>query len=179
VLALGVDPGSVRTGFGVVDSDGRRHRLVEHGVVAVSDRLPLPDRLRQIHAGVMTVIDRCHPDGVGVEDVFHAVNTRSALVLGHVRGVILLAAAQAGVAVHAFPPATVKQQITGSGRADKVQVAWMVSRLLGLGPTEAGDATDALAIALCLAFRAPHAGLGARPGSRVCVAASRAGRPRR
>jgi crossover junction endodeoxyribonuclease RuvC len=88
--------------------------------------------------------------------VFHAVNTRSALVLGHVRGVVLLAGAEAGLPVHAFAPAAVKVQITGFGRADKAQVALMVSRLLGLpGDGRAGDAADALAVALCLAHRHP------------------------
>jgi crossover junction endodeoxyribonuclease RuvC len=87
-----------------------------------------------------------------VEDVFHAANTRTALVLGHVRGVVLLAGAEAGLPVHEFPPATVKQQVTGFGRADKRQVAFMVARTLELpGPGEAGDAADALAVALCLA----------------------------
>ena len=85
-----------------------------------------------------------------MEDVFHAVNTRTALVLGHVRGVVLLAGAQAGLPVHEFAPATVKQQITGFGRAEKGQVAFMVARMLGLpGDGEAGDASDALAVALC------------------------------
>lgn len=102
------------------------------------------------------MIERLHPDALAVEDIFQAVNTRSALVLGQVRGVVLLAGAEAGLPVHAFPPATVKVQITGFGRADKSQVALMVARLLCLpGETEAGDATDALAVALCLAHLAP------------------------
>jgi crossover junction endodeoxyribonuclease RuvC len=150
VIILGVDPGSQRTGYGVIETDGRRHRLLTHGAITVPARAELPARLALIHAGVCRLIAGHTPDVLAVEDVFHAVNTRSALVLGHVRGVILLAGAQAGLPIHEFPPATVKVQVTGYGRAEKSQVALMVARLLELptvGP--AGDAADALAVALC------------------------------
>jgi crossover junction endodeoxyribonuclease RuvC len=123
-------------------------------VIAPPARSPLPERLHAIHAGIAALIGRLCPERLAVEDVFHAVNTRSALVLGHVRGVVLLAGAEAGLPVHAFAPAAVKVQITGFGRADKAQVALMVARLLGLpGDGHAGDAADALAVALCLAHR--------------------------
>jgi crossover junction endodeoxyribonuclease RuvC len=152
MIVLGVDPGSVRTGFGAVETDGRRHRLVEAGILSPGPRLSLPEKLRHIHAGVARLIERLGPDALAVEDVFHAANTRTALVLGHVRGVVLLAGAQAGLPVHEYPPATVKQQVTGSGRAEKSQVAFMVTRMLELRQEAApGDATDALAVALCLA----------------------------
>jgi crossover junction endodeoxyribonuclease RuvC len=117
---------------------------------------------------VAAVIARLHPDLLAVEDVFHAANTRTALVLGHVRGVVLLAGASAGLSVYALPPATVKQQITGFGRAEKAQVAYMVARLLGLpGDGEAGDAADALAVALCQAhqLRSPLAPRPAAPAA--------------
>jgi len=152
MIILGVDPGSVRTGYGAIATDGRRHRLLEMGALAPPVRLELHQRLHFIHEGMARLIARLRPDAVAVEDVFHAVNTRTALVLGHVRGVILLSAAEAGLPVHAFPPATVKVQITGFGRAQKAQVALMVARLLGLpGDGEPGDAADALAVALCRA----------------------------
>jgi crossover junction endodeoxyribonuclease RuvC len=152
MIILGVDPGSRRTGYGVIETDGRRHRLVVQGVIAPSPRGDLAEKLRAIHEGVCELIHRHAPDALAVEDVFHAVNTRTALVLGHVRGVVLLAGAQAGVPVHEHPPATVKLQVTGFGRAEKTQVALMVGRLLGLpGETAAGDAADALAVALCQA----------------------------
>lgn len=152
MIVLGVDPGSLRTGYGVVETDGRRHRLIETGTLTAGGRDPLPLKLRRIHDGVLALIERLHPDALAVEDVFHARNTRTALVLGHVRGVVLLAGAERSVPVHEYPPATVKQQITGFGRAEKGQVAFMVSRLLGLGAeAEPGDATDALAVALCRA----------------------------
>jgi len=159
MLILGVDPGSLRTGWGAVATDGRRHRLVEKGAVVTSSRLPLAERLRRIHAGIAHVIGRLSPDVLAVEDVFHAANTRTALVLGHVRGVVLLAGAEAGLLVHEFPPATVKQQVTGSGRADKRQVAFMVAQMLEIeGAGDPGDATDALAVALCLACARPTVG---------------------
>jgi crossover junction endodeoxyribonuclease RuvC len=159
MIVLGVDPGSVRTGFGAVETDGRRHRLVEAGILSPGPRLSLPEKLRHIHAGVARLIERLRPDALAVEDVFHAANTRTALVLGHVRGVVLLAGAQAGLPVLEYPPATVKLQVTGSGRAEKSQVAFMVTRILDL-PQEAppGDATDALAVALCLASLRPSGG---------------------
>jgi crossover junction endodeoxyribonuclease RuvC len=160
MIILGVDPGSLRTGYGAIETDGRRHRLLEMGVLAPPARLELPVRLHAIHAGLTKVITRLRPDVLAVEDVFHAVNARSALVLGHVRGVVLLAGADAGLPVSAFPPATVKVQVTGFGRAEKSQVALMVSRILDLEEQAAGDATDALAVALC------HAHLHtARPAS--------------
>ena len=158
MIILGVDPGSRRTGFGIIETDGRRHRLVAQGVITPSSRGSLAEKLRAIHGGVSDLIDRHAPAALAVEDVFHAANTRTALVLGHVRGVVLLAGAQAGIPVHEFPPATVKVQVTGFGRAEKAQVALMVGRLLQLpGETAAGDAADALAVALCQA----HLGLAA------------------
>jgi crossover junction endodeoxyribonuclease RuvC len=158
VVILGVDPGSLRTGFGAVDSNGRRHRLLEMGVLRPPQRAELSEKLRFLHDGLGAVIARLSPEWMVVEDVFHAANARSALVLGHVRGVCLLAGAEAGLEVAAFAPATVKAQITGYGRAEKGQVALMVSRILMLErDPPAGDATDALAIALCGAL------LGRRP----------------
>ena len=156
MIILGVDPGSQRTGYGAIESDGRRHRLVEMGVLAPPPRYELAEKLHFIHAGLRTLMLRLRPDALAVEDLFHAVNARSALVLGHVRGVVLLAGAEARLPVHAFAPATVKAQVTGFGRAEKTQVALMVSRLLCLPATiAAGDATDALAVALCRAHQSP------------------------
>jgi crossover junction endodeoxyribonuclease RuvC len=150
VIILGVDPGSIRTGYGAILTDGRRHTLLESGVLAPPAGRPLAERLRHIHAALAAAIARLRPDVLAVEDLFHAKSARSALVLGHVRGAVLLAGAQAGLAVSAFPPATVKLQVTGFGRAEKAQVALMVSRLLDLSSAaRPGDAADALAVALC------------------------------
>lgn len=172
MILLGVDPGSIRTGWGAIRSDGRRHALVAAGVLAPPARLTLPEKLRFLHAGLAELIARLAPEAMAVEDVFHAANARSALVLGHVRGVALLAGAQAGLAVHAFAPATVKAQVAGFGRAEKHQVALMVSRILGLERDAApGDATDALAVALCLACE--------RPGSPAAALVAEAAATRR
>ena len=149
MIILGVDPGSRHTGYGAIESDGRRHRLLEKGVLSPAPRHDLPRRLRFIHDRLAELITRLGPAALAVEDVFYAQSVRSALVLGQVRGVVLLAAAQAGLDVHSFPPATVKLQVTGQGQAEKAQVALMVSHLLALPAQEAGDASDALAVALC------------------------------
>src|SRR5262245_23942558 len=165
MIILGVDPGSRHTGYGIIDSDGRRHRLVEMGVLDPDPAQELPLRLRFIHGRLSDLIARLHPDVMAVEDVFHARSTRSALVLGQVRGVVLLAAAQCGLDVRSFPPATVKLQITGHGQAEKTQVAYMVAHLLALPAQEAGDASDALAVALCHAHCDPDP-LRPRAGAR-------------
>jgi len=175
LIVLGVDPGSLRTGYGVVETDGRRHRLLEMGTLAAGVRDPLPKKLQRIHDGILSLIERLRPDALAVEDVFHARNTRTALVLGHVRGVVLLAGAERSVPVHEYPPATVKHQITGFGRAEKSQVAFMVARLLALDrEAEPGDATDALAVALCLACHGPASLLAPAPAPRPAAARARA-----
>ena len=160
MIILGVDPGSYKTGYGIIETNGRDHQLIAQGVVKITRRFSLPERLRQVHEGVVNLIAQHSPDILAVEDVFHHVNTKTALVLGHVRGVILLAGASAGLTVHEFPPATVKIQVTGFGRAEKAQVALMVNRLLNLpGVPRPGDAADALAVALC------EAHIGASPSA--------------
>jgi crossover junction endodeoxyribonuclease RuvC len=154
VIILGVDPGSRRTGFGVIEMRGDVHRFLEQGTVTAPAQRPIEERLQQIYRGIRGLIERIRPDLIAVEDIFHAVNARSALLLGHVRGVVLLAGAEAGLPVAAYSPATVKLEVTGSGRAEKEQVAYMVARHLGLpGRGQAGDAADALAVALCHARR--------------------------
>lgn len=146
--ALGLDPGTVRTGWGVVDKNGSRLRHCAAGVIRVPDRLPLPERLRRIHEGLVEVIEAHEPDIVAVEDIFHAKYANAALKLGHVRGVALLVAANAGLEVRAYPPALVKKAVVGRGRADKTQVARLVGAILRLKELPGIDATDALAIAI-------------------------------
>jgi crossover junction endodeoxyribonuclease RuvC len=150
VRIFGIDPGSVRTGFGCVESDGSRHRLVRCGAITAPARAAFSDRLHHIHAALVEMLAECRPDAVAVESVFHAVHARSALQLGHARGVALLAASQAGLAVTEYPPAEVKRAVVGYGRAEKHQVQHMVALLLGLAePPEPFDASDALAVAIC------------------------------
>jgi crossover junction endodeoxyribonuclease RuvC len=150
LIVLGVDPGTATTGYGVVSGDGSRPPvLIECGVIRTRARDPLPERLREIHEGVVELIARHRPDAVAVEDVFYAKNVRTTVVLGHARGVVLLAGAQARIEVHEFPPAEIKKAVVGSGGATKEQVQFMLTRLLRLKsvPTPS-DAADGVAAAL-------------------------------
>lgn len=147
---FGIDPGSVRTGYGCVESDGTRHRLVTCGALGLAARASLPERLHHIHAALLRLIRSSHPDCVVIENLFHARNVKSALVLGHARGVAVLAAVQAGLPVVEYTPAEIKLAVVGYGRAEKPQMQQMVKLLLGLDAVPAPhDAADALAVAIC------------------------------
>lgn len=147
---FGIDPGSHRTGYGCVESDGSRHRMIVCGIIPAPAHAALADRLLAIHEGLRALIERHRPDCVAIEDVFHARNVRSALLLGHARGVALLAASAAGVPVVAYTPAEIKHAVAGYGRAEKRQVQSMVRLLLGLdAPPSPHDVADALAVAIC------------------------------
>lgn len=151
---FGIDPGSVRTGYGCVQSDGNRHRLVCYGSIAAPAGAAFPDRLRTIHSGLVALIAEHRPDCVAIEDLFHARNVRSALRLGHARGVALLAAIEADLPIAEYAPAEIKQAVAAYGRAEKGQVQQMVQMLLGLSDVPSPhDAADALAVALCHAHR--------------------------
>ena len=156
---FGIDPGSERTGYGCVETDGRRHRLVTCGAIAASAGDSFPRRLARIHRELSARLSECHPEYVVVENLFYASNARSALKLGHARGVAILAAVEAGCEVLEYTPAEVKRAVVGYGRADKRQVQQMIKLLLGLDrvPTP-HDAADALAVAICHV----HSGLGIR-----------------
>jgi crossover junction endodeoxyribonuclease RuvC len=154
VKIFGIDPGSVRTGFGCVERVGSRHALVVCGSLSGPPRAAFPDKLKAIHAGLAALLADHRPDCVAIEDIFslrgHASNGRSALKLGEARGIALLAAAEAGVPVAAYAPAAIKRAIVGYGRAEKHQVQQMVKLLLGLdAPPSPHDVADALAVALC------------------------------
>jgi crossover junction endodeoxyribonuclease RuvC len=162
---LGIDCGTEYTGYGIVDlladgrnSDGRNNdgrdndRLVciVCGAIQVSPRDPMPTRLSLISIGLQELISRHCPDRVAIEDVFYAANVKSALKLGQVRGVAMLAAASAGLEVAEYSPLSIKSAVVGYGRAEKHQVQQMVMRLLNLDQVpEPADAADALAIAIC------------------------------
>jgi len=155
VRVLGIDPGSRYCGFGVVeDSGGTRMRHLAHGVLALGEGTPVEERLCLLHKGLARALSEHRPDLVAVEDVFHARNARSALVLGQARGVALLAAAQSGARVRSFSPSVIKQAVTGTGRAEKEQVGRMVAVLLGIVVQGRFDASDALAAAICGVLRA-------------------------
>ncbi len=164
MIVLGVDPGTGTTGYGVVSRGGDGAvSLVECGVIRTGAGRALPLRLREIHEGIAQVIARARPEVMAVESVFYAKNVRTTLVLGHARGAILLAATLRDVPVHEYAPAEVKKAITGTGRATKEQIAFMVQRLLRLRtPPHPADAADAVAVALthCQAAALPRAAGG-------------------
>lgn len=148
---LGIDCGGEYTGYGIVEMESSgKLCFLTCGAIKLSPREPLPQRLSRIFARLGELISEYDPDEVAIEDVFYALNVKSALKLGQVRGVAMLAAATAGLAVSEYSPLTIKSSVVGYGRAEKPQVQAMVTRLLAL-PTapEPMDASDALAIAIC------------------------------
>src|SRR5215210_5379165 len=147
---LGIDPGSETTGWGIVEGEARRYRLVEYGTIKASPRERFPARLLKIHEGIEAVIERFKPEACSVEEAFYATNVKVALKLGQVRGVLLLAAERAKVEIHEYSPRLIKQTVVGYGNAEKHQVQEMVRVLLSLKSIpEPHDAADALAIAIC------------------------------
>ena len=149
-MVLGIDPGTAITGFGVVTEEGGASRALDYGVIRTPANQPLPQRLVTIYAELNALLDRHRPDAVAVEEVFFSKNARTALSVGHARGVILLAVAQRDIPLFHYKPTQVKQAVTGYGGADKRQIQEMVRMLLGLDAIpRPDDAADALAIALC------------------------------
>lgn len=150
MIVLGIDPGTAVTGYGVVRGDGSAPpALLECGVIRTHARAPLAQRLREIHDGVTDLIERHHPQTMAVEDVFYAKNVRTTVVLGHARGVILLAGELRGIAIQEIPPASIKKAIVGTGGATKEQVQFMLTRLLRLKTApQPSDAADGVAAAL-------------------------------
>jgi len=147
---LGIDCGSERTGYGVIDSDGRDHSMVVAGVIRTNTKWPFEKRLLEIAGGLRQLMREHTPEFAAVEEVFHAANAKTALKLAHVRGVALLTIAEAGVQLAEYSPLEVKVNVVGYGRAEKFQVQLMVRSLLRLPEAIASeDAADALAVALC------------------------------
>jgi crossover junction endodeoxyribonuclease RuvC len=150
VKVFGIDPGSERTGYGCIETDGSRHRLVVCGAVVTPPRAVFPEKLLAIHQALRRLLAEHRPDCVAVEDVFYAKNVRSALKLGHARAVAVLAAVEAGYPLFEYTPAAIKRTVVGYGRAEKPQVGEMVRLLLGLDQAPSPhDAADALAVAIC------------------------------
>jgi len=156
VRIFGIDPGSNRTGYGCVETDGSRHRIVISGAISTPAHAPFPEKLLRIHSHLSALLADCRPDCVAIESLFHAANVRSALKLGHARGVAMLAAVEAGVVVVEYTPAEIKRAVVGYGRAEKHQVQQMVKLILGLSELPSPhDAADALAVAICHVNSAP------------------------
>jgi crossover junction endodeoxyribonuclease RuvC len=153
VRILGVDPGSVQTGFGIIHEKNDALAFLDCGVIRTSSASPLSHRLKRIYNELRNVMERYRPDVVSMENIFVARNVRSALKLGHARGVAMLAAVNGGYEVVEYTPAEVKKTLAGSGRADKDQVQRMVKALLSLSELpEPYDASDALALAICHSY---------------------------
>ena len=147
---LGVDPGSLRTGWGLVTGTTPRPQLVECDVIRLKPTASLPDRLYALHRSFEELVRRLGPTSAAVEAPFHGVNARAAFHLAHARGVLLAVLAGEGIPVSEYTPATVKKAVTGNGRAEKQQVQAMILRLLGPRPARGSfDVADALAVALC------------------------------
>jgi crossover junction endodeoxyribonuclease RuvC len=151
VIVLGVDPGAGTTGYGVVAREsGGAVSLLECGVVRTVTHAPLAQRLRQLYDGVGEVLARHRVDALAVEGVFYAKNVRTTVILGHARGTVLLAAALRDLPVYEYSPAEIKSAVTGTGRATKQQIQFMVQQLLRLRtPPAPADAADGVAVALC------------------------------
>ena len=147
---MGVDPGAAVTGYGVVARSGGAVSLLECGIVRTDPAMPLPQRLREIYEGVTEVLERHKVTSVAVEGVFYAKNARTSIILGHARGAILLAATMKDLQVSEYSPAEIKSAVTGTGRATKEQVQFMVQKLLRLRePPRPSDAADGVAVAMC------------------------------
>jgi len=148
-IILGIDPGSIHTGWGLIETAGNALRHVAHGTVSPANSIALGARLSEIYRGLQEIMDRYQPAAVSIEKVFFSRNVQSALKLGQARGVALLAAAQNQVSLAEYSAAEIKVAVVGYGQATKEQVQKMVNVLLGLrGPMRA-DAADALAAAIC------------------------------
>ncbi|HZT78220.1 MAG TPA: crossover junction endodeoxyribonuclease RuvC [Vicinamibacterales bacterium] len=170
---FGIDPGADRTGYGCVDTDGSRHCIVTCGAIASAASATFPDKLLQIHRRLAELLRECAPDAVAIENLFFASNVKSALKLGHARGVAVLAAVEAGVVIAEYTPAEIKRAVVGYGRAEKPQVQQMVKLILGLpGLPTPHDAADALAVAICHAHSANPRVPAARLKPRASAATS-------
>jgi crossover junction endodeoxyribonuclease RuvC len=150
VRVLGIDCGSERTGYGVIESNGADHRMVAAGVIRTNTKWPFEKRLLEIAEGLRRLIREHAPEAGAVEEVFFSANVKTALKLAHVRGIALLAIAEAGMQLAEYSPLEVKTSVVGYGRAEKSQVKLMVTSLLCLPEAlESEDACDALAVAIC------------------------------
>jgi crossover junction endodeoxyribonuclease RuvC len=162
---LGIDPGTLRLGYGVIEcarGGAGKVEYVECGVISAPARQARNARLAEIGRGLRDLMAELKPDAVAMEEAFHGPNVQSALALGEARGVAIFVAAERGLVVTGYPPATVKLAVVGHGRATKQQVGYLVRALLAMRRAPEPDAADALAIAICNARRAPRRASGRR-----------------
>ena len=151
---MGVDPGSNITGYGLINSNGEENTLIESGIIQPNPRDLLPEKLKEIFKGLVKIIKNSHPHQFAIEQAFYSKNAKSALIIGHARGVAILAAARSNIPIGEYSPKEIKCSIVGTGNASKSQVQYMVKKLLNLKELpQPTDAADALAVALCHAQR--------------------------
>lgn len=146
---LGVDPGTLRTGFGLVETDGPRYRLIEAGLIQSPSSRAISERLYKIYHGLLDMIRVHRPEILALEDIFYGKDLQAMVKIGEARACAMLAASEEGIGVIEYAPARVKQSILGNGRAAKEQIQFMVQRLLHLRTLPQPDTADALAVALC------------------------------
>jgi crossover junction endodeoxyribonuclease RuvC len=176
---LGIDPGTISTGYGLIEKDGSRLHHLDNGEIVPPKNFPISERLKWIHDHLLDLLDRHPPEVLAVEDIFYSKNVQSSIRLGYARGVVLLAGAQRGLEVREYSPMEVKLAVVGYGRATKEQVQEMVRRLLKIQTSSNLNASDALATAICHAhsdsawsvkreakrgFHSPHSTLQAMGG---------------
>lgn len=149
---LGIDPGSIKTGYGIIRKSGNILTHIENGIIAPPKDMEFKDRVAFIFKGVFDVIEVYKPDYIGLEDIFVSINAKSALKLGHIRGAVMSAAALKGIPLYEYTPTRVKQSVAGSGRAEKYQIQHMVRAILKLKELAQEDASDALAVAITHSF---------------------------
>ncbi|HWP95818.1 MAG TPA: crossover junction endodeoxyribonuclease RuvC [Syntrophomonadaceae bacterium] len=150
MLVMGIDPGTATTGYGVVEGQGAKGRLVDYGTIRTPASMPMPDRLLAINRELVGLLDTYHPDVVAIEELFFQRNAKTAISVAQSRGVLVMTAAGAGLQVAEYTPLQVKQAVVGYGNASKRQVQLMVQAILSLKETpQPDDAADALAIAIC------------------------------
>ena len=154
MIILGIDPGSRKTGYGLISKQGNRLIHIDNGAIFTKSSSDFPQRLEQIFSGLSAIIAQYKPEAVAVENVFLAKNAQSALKLGQARGAAIVAAVNVGLPVHEYTALQVKQAVVGTGRAEKVQVQQMIKALLNLPEIAQEDASDALAVAVCHAHSA-------------------------
>ncbi len=150
LIILGIDPGLANTGWGVIEVEGSKKRCIAYGTISTSAKDSIDKRLKEIHDGILAVIDRYHPTELGIESIFFSANVRSAIATGQARGAALVAVAGKGLVVGEYTPLQIKGAIVGNGTAEKHQVQYMVRALLGLEHIPKPDhAADALGAAIC------------------------------
>ena len=149
MLVLGVDPGSIATGYGLVEKRHNQMSCIDLGIISTSGKIPFHERIHTIFRSMLEIMDRYRPRELAIEDVFFAKNVKSALKIGHARGAVLIGAVQCGIKIFEYTPLEIKQSVVGYGRASKEQVRSMVQVILNLKDPPVLDTSDALAAAIC------------------------------